>query len=119
MITNFSPRLAPFEVNTVGRRDYLVKLDDAQDSRRRLTFYVAGGIPFQTTVPIGTYVLKYADGDHWCGPLKLFGGDVVQKSRTDLVFDYASDGSVSGQTVTLYPVLNGNFATTEVPANQF
>jgi len=118
MITDFSPRIAPFQINTHVGYDYLVKLENIENPFLSLMFYVAGGVPFETRVPVGSYVLKYVAGDKWCGPNKLFGNQSLEKGRRILVFDETLEG-IHWNSVTLYPVPNGNFATETLPISQF
>lgn len=117
-ITDSSPRLAPFSVETLAGSDYLVKLQNIQDWAKSLSFFLHGGQSFETTVPLGSYVLKYAAGLTWCGATELFGNGVIQKGRTLLVFTEDQDG-YTGQTVTLFGVPRGNFSTELIPREQF
>lgn len=118
MITDFSPRVAPFQVNTRDGFDYLVKLQSTDNRFSSLTFYVQGGVPFETRIPLGSYVLKYVAGTKWCGPDQLFGNRSAQESPSTLAFEETMSG-YGGQTITLYGVPNGNFSTHAIPIRQF
>ena len=96
----------------------MVKLENANDWALTLLFYVHGGEPFETTVPLGTYVLKYVVGNKWCGAAQLFGNTTAERGRTVLIFSRTYDG-YDGHTVTLYPLPHGNFETEVIPREQF
>jgi len=95
-----------------------VKLENMQDWAFTLLFYVRGGQSLETTVPLGTYTLKYVAGKTWCGQSQLFGNTRAEKGRTLLTFDRSSDG-LDGHTVTLYALPHGNFQTDVIPRDQF
>jgi hypothetical protein len=119
LATDFSPRVAPFGIETAPNSDYLVKLEDARDSSNRIWFFVHGGESFATHVPLGTYVLKYAVGKRWCGIKELFGKKTMtKKGRTVLIFERQYDG-YSGNAITLIAQRGGNFHTEYIPPSEF
>jgi hypothetical protein len=119
LATSFEPRVAPFEAKTSRGSDYLIKLEDVRDGFKELSFFVHGGAPFETDVPLGVYILKYATGTTWCGPKELFGKQTIRKKgQTVLSFDRDYDG-YSGNVVTLNVQPNGNFRTTYISATEF
>jgi hypothetical protein len=79
--------VAPFRVETQPGSDYLVKLESTENKLFSFVFFIVGGQPFETTVPAGTYVLKYVAGKTWCGRTLLFGNKVAQRGRTLFIFD--------------------------------
>jgi hypothetical protein len=118
LVTDFADRLAPFEINTSQGFDYLVKLEQTGRRAVGLTFFVIGGQQFETMVPLGTYTLKYVAGKTWCGRSVLFGNQQAERGRSLLTFDRTGD-RYEGQTVTLYPVPDGNFAIATISRPQF
>ena len=118
-ILHFSPRRAPFKINTAAGFDYLVKLENVQDRSSSLSFFVYGGVPFETDVPLGVYVLKYAAGKTWCGDKDLFGKETfAKKGSTLLVFEQKYD-RYSGQAITLIAQPSGNFRTDYIKLSEF
>ena len=112
------PRVAPFKIRAAGL-DYFVKLESTQDFFISTSFFIYGGAPFETGVPLGTYVLKYAAGKTWCGRKDLFGKDTfAKKGTTLLVFDEEPDG-YGGQEITLIAEVGGNFHTEYIDLSQF
>jgi len=117
--TNSSPRLAPFQITTAPGFNYLVKLESTQNAFTSISFFVYGGVPFETAVPLGVYVLKYAAGITWCGRKNLFGKDTfAKKGETLLVFDQEGNG-YGGQEVTLIAERGGNFRTEYIKLSEF
>lgn len=53
-------RLAPLKVNTSSGKNYWIKLVDLQSNQELGLFYVQGGFPFETKVPLGRLELRYA-----------------------------------------------------------
>jgi len=118
LITDFAPRVAPFELNTESGLDYLVKLERANERTSALWFYVVGGQTFQTRVPLGTYALKYLAGKTWCGQSLYFGNKQAERGRALLTFSEDA-GGIDGHTVTLYGVPHGSFDTQVMSMDDF
>jgi hypothetical protein len=97
----------------------IVKLSDYYTGRAVLSVFVHGGSTVNLDVPIGTYKIKYASGEHWYGATHLFGPDTAY-SKADSSFDFRVIGNqVSGYTLTLYKVVDGNLQTTPISPNEF
>jgi len=98
---------------------YVVKLCDYSSGRDVLSVFVHGGRTVEFDVPLGTYQIKYASGDRWYGPVHLFGPSTAY-SKADSSFDFRVDGNrVSGYTLTLYTVVNGNLHTSRIAPEEF
>ena len=70
-------------------------------------------------VPFGTYEVRYASGDTWYGYEYLFGPE-TSYSKADKAFTFEFDGNqISGYTITLYKVTNGNLSTKKIRPNEF
>jgi hypothetical protein len=111
--------IAPFEIKTSAGGNYLVKLEDAYDGSDVMDIFVRGGDTVQVDVPLGTYVVKYASGDTWYGYDYLFGPD-TSYSRAESTFAFSQQGyEVSGYTITLYRVVNGNLSTKTISQAEF
>jgi hypothetical protein len=118
LVTDFSDRVAPFEVRTSSNLEYLIKLERVESTPHSLTFFVIGGQHFETDVPLGTYRLEYVAGKTWCGRSLLFGNQEAQEGRKLLTFERTTNG-YDGRTVTLYGVPHGNFAAKAIPKSAF
>ncbi len=112
--------IAPLRIVTpVGPERYYVKLIDAFAGTTIVTFFIFGGQTFDTKVPLGTYLIKYAAGENWYGENYLFGSD-TRYSEADKIFEFAEQGSqIGGYTVELIRQLGGNLRTKSIAANQF
>jgi hypothetical protein len=118
-ILSHSARVAPFRITTAAGFDYLVKLESLDHRPEHLSFFIHGGTPFETQVPLGGYTLKYAGGMTWCGDKDLFGKETfAKKGRYVLLFAEEDDG-YSGREVTLIAQRNGNFKTDYINPNEF
>ena len=121
-LTN-AERIAPFEIQTRGEHDYLVKLVETWSGKDVGTVYVRGGTSVEVEVPLGTYTMRYATGTSWYGYEYLFGPETAY-AQADETFAFerepTADGwSISGFTVTLYPVVDGNLSTTPMRGSEF
>lgn len=112
-------RDAPFEIKSTYGSNYLLKLADASNGQPVLTVFVRGGNTVNLDVPVGNYVVKYASGDKWYGYRYLFG-PTTGYSKADDTFTFRYNGTqVSGYTITLYKVQNGNLKTEAINPNEF
>jgi hypothetical protein len=111
--------VAPFEIKSSYGSNYLVKLTDASIGQTVITVFVRGGIPVTLNVPLGTYFVKYATGSRWYGYNHLFGPS-TSYSKASQTFAFSDNGDqISGYTITLYKVQNGNLRTRPISANEF
>lgn len=111
--------VAPFEIKSSYGISYLVKLSDASTGQPVLTVFVRGGNTVNLDVPLGTYIVKYAAGDKWYGYCYLFG-PTTSYSKADETFTFRYNGNqVSGYTITLYKVRNGNLTTKAISPDEF
>lgn len=111
--------VAPLEIKTSSGSNYLVKLEDMSTGNNILDVFVRGGSTVNIQVPLGTYRLKYAAGQTWYGYEHYFGPSTGY-SKADSAFRFYNDGyRLSGYTVTLYQVQNGNLSTSRLSPNQF
>lgn len=111
--------VAPLEIRSSRGSHYVVKLSDYYSGRAVLSVFVHGGSTVNLDVPLGTYRIKYASGEHWFGSTHLFGPDTAY-SKADSSFDFRVIGNqVSGYTLTLYKVVDGNLQTSPISPNEF
>jgi hypothetical protein len=112
-------RVAPFTIETSGSGYYVVKLKDHISGVDVLCVFIHAGDIVDVDVPLGDFDLFYASGDVWYGLKRLFGDATVCSKSTSL-FDFSEIGGyVSGWTVTLYPVYNGNMQTISIDIDEF
>jgi len=112
-------RIAPFEIKAAQGSHYLVKLVDAHTNNPVLTVFVRSGTTAKVDVPLGTYEVRYASGESWYGDDYLFGQD-TSYSKADKTFTFEVVGSqISGFTITLYKVANGNLHTSSIKPTGF
>ncbi len=112
-------RVAPFEIRTSRGSNYLVKLVPKYSKKPVMTIFIRGGNTVSTEVPLGTYEVKYASGNKWYGYKHLFGPETGY-SKAESVFTFENTGyQISGYTITLYRVSNGNLRTSTINPSQF
>lgn len=110
---------APLQIKTSSGANYLVRLEDIATGQDVMDVFVRGGTTVDVEVPLGTYQLKYASGQDWYGRTHLFGPDTAY-NKADTPFRFYVEGQrVSGYTVSLYRVSNGNLRTSRLPPGQF
>lgn len=111
--------VAPFTIQTASGGYYLVRLEDATYRTHVLDVFVHGGRTVKVSVPLGSYLVKYASGGTWYGEQYLFGPD-TRYSKAGEVFHFRDEGHrVTGYTITLYQVRNGNLSTRSIGAAEF
>jgi len=92
-----------------------VKIADAASGRPILSFYVFGGSTFRVEVPAGSFILKYATGDSWCGDRELFGAS-TEITQTDRIFQFDDD---HGYKIDLIRRKDGNLPTKQISRESF
>lgn len=112
--------IAPLRIVTPhGEDNYYVKVVNAYTGAPALTLFIYGGQSFETEVPLGVYVIRYATGKTWFGEERLFGPN-TSYSQADKTFNFAIEGNqVSGYTVELIRQQAGNLRTKSISAQQF
>lgn len=109
---------APFEINTSETGYYFIKLVEI-GTNKAVKIFVHAGKPLEVEIPLGKYEMKYAYGKTWYGEEYLFGPETVY-TKSDSIFDFEKRGNrISGYTVTLYKVRDGNMQTHEITAADF
>lgn len=112
-------RIAPFRIVAPGGSNYYAKLVDSVTNRDIMSMYVIGGRPLEVDVPLGSYRLKYAHGNVWCGESLLFGEETAY-GEAQSTFDFSVQGNrISGYTVELIPQAHGNLRTRPIRASEF
>lgn len=117
LYASYSPleRVSRLTIKTSPGGYYFVKLEDSVTARPVMTFFMRGGEILQQDVPEGSFLLKYATGDVWCGEQALFGPKTAT-NQADRVFKFAEDRSI---TVELVSRRDGNLRTRSIDRTQF
>lgn len=112
--------IAPLEIVTPRKGlDFLVKLVDSGTKETSKTFYVRGGSRVKTRVPLGSFMLKYAAGEHWFGKNCLFGRKSIY-SKVDKLLEFSrSENKVSGYTIELILQVGGNLSTSKISPDEW
>lgn len=116
---NGQQAIAPLEIRTDSGSDYYVKVVNATNDKDTLAIYIHGGETVEVEVPLGSYEIRYASGENWYGDKGLFGIE-TSYNKADELFTFSDTGyQISGYTVTLYQVANGNLQTKSIDEDQF
>ncbi len=113
---------APLSVKC--QSDTMIVLEDKYSGQVVATYFCRGGQTLETTVPLGTYRLKYGSGDVWYGPTLAFGPGTGGSSASyaeadsDLVFRVAGS-YVEGHHIELIKQIRGNLSTDPISVSDF
>lgn len=111
--------IAPLEIRTSEGGNYLVKVESASTGLAVMDVFVRGGDRVEVDVPLGDYVIKYASGGQWYGYEHLFGPS-TSYNKANETFSFVNNGyQISGYTITLYQVRNGNLTTSRLSPSDF
>jgi hypothetical protein len=106
--------IAELTIKTPAGSNYFVKLVDL-NGRTARSYFIHGGLTETFSVPLGTFVLKYAMGHAWCDENDLFGESTVTQKAAD-TFTFDSD---THWTVELILQRHGNLDTRLIPRSDF
>lgn len=116
---SYAEKIAPLNIKTSYGANYLVKLKGAYTKEPIMTIFIIGGNEVTINVPLGSFEITYASGNKWYGYNDLFGKETVY-SKADEIFNFKDNGyEISGYTITLYRVSNGNLNTQNISQSQF
>jgi hypothetical protein len=110
-----SPNVAPLTIRTETGSNYFIKIEDSNTERPVRSFYIVGGSTLEAQVPAGSFVLKYATGNSWCGDMELFGAS-TETSKADQVFQFDIG---QGYTIELIKRQKGNLPTRRIGRESF
>lgn len=108
-------RTVQLTIVTPAGSNYFVKLADPTTDAPMLSLFVHGGEPLTAKVPVGSFMLRPASGDRWCGEANLFGGSthIVETGRA---VDFLPNEI---HTVTLSPQADGNLPIRTIGRRNF
>jgi hypothetical protein len=111
--------VAPLEIRTTAGRNYYIKVVAYGTDREVLSAFIRGGEPFETTMPLGAFEIRYASGHQWYGYEEYFGAGTVYM-RCDDRFDFTKDAAgYTGYTVELILQEDGNLETESMRPEDF
>lgn len=119
--------IAPFKITTQKNNEtdsdhsdhYFVKLVDRFTGQTVVTIFIRSGSNVEVTVPSGSYKLRYAVGNKWYGEKDLFG-PLASYNKSEEILNFSENAyTVSGHSLFLYKVMNGNFSTQTINQNEF
>ena len=112
-------RVAPLEIKTSPGSNYLVKLEDVSSKQNVIDVFVYGGKTLEIEVPLGSFLIKYASGEIWYGYQYNFGPK-GSYNKADRIFHFRYEGQqISGYTISLYRVSDGNLSITQINPAEF
>jgi hypothetical protein len=113
-----SSKTAPLGIAVPSGANYFIKLVSLQGEEVS-SFYMDGGTSRKVNVPFGSYRIKYASGQNWCGNTELFGQKTML-SEANQTFDFGIVGDqVVGYSVELIPQSQGNLSTMTIGRGDF
>ena len=114
-----------FIIKNSNSTDAVVLLVDAYSERKVRNEYIRKGETFSmTSVPDGTYFLRWMSGNYWSPDISIgnlkggFQRDLSASQSDDIGDWMKADGGVEW-TITLYTVSNGNMDTESIDLNTF
>lgn len=94
---------------------YYIKLINPTTGETVQSVFLHPGQSKEFSVPCGNFKLRYACGDKWYGYEHLFGPYGGYSGSNELL-DFTTE---YGHTITLTPVVNGNFSTNDIDFDDF
>ena len=111
--------ISPLEITTSQEANYFLKLIDVNNKKNIMDIFLIGGTTTTINVPLGTYEIKWASGSSWMGYDELFG-DETSYSVADHLFNFKlTENGVSGYSIILRQIRDGNLRTKKISKNQF
>lgn len=111
--------IAELTITTAYGSNYFIRLTDMLDRRAR-AYFLRGGSTRSFNVPLGTFKLKYATGNNWCGEQQLFGNDTIYSKAADtFTFEQPPGYYPTHWTVELVLQRHGNLRTHRITRAEF
>ena len=111
--------VAPLKIITKSDMHYYVKIVNWYTNQLVQTIFIRAGGTVETTVPLGSYKIKYAVGETWYGETHRFGPATLY-SEAEKKFDFQVIGNQSfGYTIELFLHPDGNLHTKRLLPNEF
>lgn len=98
---------------------YVVKLTEVSHHEDATLFFLRAGETLETSVPLGAYNLRYANGDTWYGEKELFG-PTTRCAEAEGTFVFSTNGNYAeGHEIELIKQVGGNLETDPIPLSDF
>jgi hypothetical protein len=121
--------IAPLAIETDAEASYLIKLVNVRDDKDQIVIYVRGGDTYSTKIPLGSYRIRVASGQTWCGRDVLFGPNtryfrLASKDGTSTddaaTYKFTQSGNrIFGMTLQFKSVAEGNMSQEAIKASEF
>lgn len=121
LLRNYTGRsvIATFRITNETPKHYYIKMYNSGNNRLAVTVFVRANSTTEFKVPLGSYVVKSAEGTSWYGFNDLFGNETSYETE-EQVFDFYKDGNyVVGKEYQIQKTPYGNLNSREITANEF
>jgi curved DNA-binding protein CbpA len=102
---------APFKITTPSDGNYVMKIEDWNTKEFVAMYFIPRSSTLSTDLPLGSYRLKFAQGDKWYGTNYLFGPMTIYSYIPNKMDFYLSGDYAEGHEIELIPQINGNLET--------
>ena len=116
---NSSDTKAPFKITTPSDGNYVMKIEDWDTKEFVATYFIRRSSTLSIELPLGSYKLKFAQGDKWYGTNFLFGPTTAYSYVPDKMTFYIDGDYVRGHEIELIPQVNGNLTTPQMRAQDW
>jgi len=110
--------LAPLGIVGSLNKNAFFKFYDAKENLV-FTLFVRKNSSVNLKVPLGEYIVKYATGEEWYGFDKLFGFSTDTYEFTKKLLFYREGNILTGHTLELNGVINGNLPKKNITKSSF
>lgn len=110
---------APFKLTTPSDGNYVMKIEDWNTKEFVAMYFIRRSSRLVIELPLGSYRLKFAQGDRWYGTNRLFGPKTTYSYVPDRMDFYTSGDRVHGHEIELIPQANGNLVTPPMEAQDW
>ena len=110
---------APFKITTPSDGNYVMKIEDWNTKKLVATYFIRRSSTLAIELPLGSYKLKFAQGEKWYGDKYLFGPRTTYSYVPDRMNFYIDGDYVRGHRIELIPQVNGNLETPPMRAQDW
>jgi hypothetical protein len=116
---NSSDTKAPFKITTPSDGNYVMKIEDWNTKEFVAMYFIQRSSTLSIELPLGSYKLKFAQGEKWHGTNFLFGPTTAYSYVPDKMNFYIDGDYVRGHEIELIPQVNGNLTTPPMRAQDW
>jgi hypothetical protein len=110
---------APFKLTTPSDGNYVMKIEDWNTKELVAMYFIRRSSVLSIELPLGSYRLKFAQGDKWYGIKYLFGPGTAYSYVPDRMIFYIDGDYARGHQIELIPQVNGNLETPPMKAQDW